>query len=206
MPKALWLILALALSGCSAIGALNSAGSTLAAYELRTAEDGPAARRRLGSELTVPLPTTSGALDTDRILVRPGALEASYLPGASWTDTAPEMVQTVLVRQIDASGAFSYVGRRPAGVTTDFALLTELTDLQAEIGADDSVAARVGLRATLLNDATGAIVASRTFSAMVPADGSETAAVTAALDQGMRQVLADLTRWLLGSLGLPTTS
>ena len=57
------------------------------------------------------VPSASGAIDTDRILVRPTPTQVAYLPDARWTAAAPVMLQSALVETFLRSNAFRYVGR-----------------------------------------------------------------------------------------------
>ncbi|SFA98928.1 cholesterol transport system auxiliary component [Poseidonocella pacifica] len=206
MLRPLMMCFLLALPGCSAIGALSDAAEPLDAYELRGEGARFAATGSLRSDLTVELPTVSGALDTDRILVRPSPLEASYLPDARWTDPAPEMVQTVILRRMEASGGFRFVGRRPLGTVGDYALLTELTDLQADVSADGRTVTRVALTATLIRENDAAVLARRSFAGAAETSGTTPQAIVPALDAAMSQMLTELGPWVLRTAGIGVRS
>ena len=69
-------------SGCAAVSSLSGASQPLDAYALT-----PLARPRWsrGSRhVVVETPSASGAIATDRILIKPDRLQAAYLPGARW--------------------------------------------------------------------------------------------------------------------------
>ena len=74
-------------------------------------------RRAAPRDVIIELPTTSGALATDRIMIRPNRLQAQYLPESRWSEPAPVMVQTLMLRAVEATGAVRYVGREPLGVS-----------------------------------------------------------------------------------------
>ncbi len=189
--------------GCSALGALSDAATPLDAYELRPPADLPTANRPLARDLIIEVPTAGGGLDTDRILIRPNPLQAQYLPGAGWTDEAPVMVQTLILRSFEATAALRYVGRRPLGPGGDFALVSELTDLQADLGADGAVTTRMGLTVRLVREETASVVATRRFTATQPSASTETMDVVVALDAAGAAVMRDLVRWTLSTLGAP---
>lgn len=191
------------LPGCSALGALSDAATPLDAYELRPPADLPVATRTLARDLIIEVPTAGGALMTDRILIRPNPLQAQYLPGAGWTDEAPLMVQTLILRSFEATGALRYVGRRPLGPGGDFALVSELTNLQADLAADGAVVTRMGLTARLVREATAGVIAIRRFNATQPAPSTQTMDVVMALDLAGAVVMRDLVRWTLSTLGAP---
>ena len=135
------------LSGCSALSALSGAATPLDDYDLTAPANPVTARATSSRQLVVELPTAPGALSNDRILIRPHPLQAAYLPDGKWAEDVPVMLQTLLVRSFEDTGAFRYVGRNPLGASGDYALLTELTDFQAE-AAPDGKSATIRLRLT----------------------------------------------------------
>ncbi len=189
-----------ALTGCAAISALSKASQPLDVYELR-APDGIAATQRAPSarDVIVELPTTSGALATDRILIRPNALQAQYLPDVRWSEPTPVMVQTLMLRSIEATGRVRYVGREPLGVSGDFALVTEVVDFQAELNPDgDATTVRIKLLIRVVREQDARIVASRTFEASTPSISTETTDVIDAFSTASDQVFVDFAEWLRG--------
>lgn len=194
--------LVLALTGCSTITALGEATTTLDVYELRAA-DQPRAARQSGDHLIVELPNATGALDTDRIMIRPNALQAQYLPDVRWSDPAPAMVQTLMLRSLESTDAVSFVGRRPLGPGGDYAVLTELVDFQAEVDpGGETATVRLGMIVRLLRERDTRVVASRTFTASAQAASTDTAEVVTAFDAAADALMTAFTGWTLSSLGL----
>jgi cholesterol transport system auxiliary component len=201
-PAALVIALAV-LSGCSAISAVGSATTPLDAYEIRSPGDLPrASGGPVARDLIVEVPTTNGALNTERILIRPTPLEASYLPGARWTDTVPLMIQTVLVRSLQDTGGARFVGRRPIGLGGDFAILTEITDFQADIGPDgQTVTTRIRIAASMVREEDAQVVASRVFEVNAVAPSTETIDIVATLNASMARLLPDFVSWAMRAAG-----
>ena len=190
------------LSGCGALSALGDAATPLDAYELR-APVLPQAGRMLSRALSIEAPSASGALQTDRILIKPNAVQSLYLPGARWSDEAPLMFQTVMLRAFEDTGALSYVGRRPLGGTGDFALISEITDFQAELAEDgNSAIARIRLTARMVRETDARVMARRSFQALAPAASTETLDIVQGFNVASDEVLADLVRWGLEVIGL----
>lgn len=194
------------LSGCGAVSALNDAATPLDTFELR-APDLPQARRMLGRSLSIEPPTASGALDVDRIMIKPNAVQSLYLPGARWSDKAPAMFQTVLLRAFEDTGALAYVGRRPLGGSGDFALVSEITDFQAELGPDGKTAqTRIRMTARMVRESDARVLARRSFSALAPAASTDTLEIVQSFNAASDSLVSDLVRWGLGAVGvtLPT--
>lgn len=186
----------LALGACAGLGG----GPTLDAYELRAPGDAPVAARELARDVVVEVPEAGPALDLDRIMIRPNPLQAQYLPDARWTGSAPVLLQGLMVRTLQDANAFRYVGRRPLGPGADFALVTELTDFQAEQGPDSSVV-RLRLVARLVREEDAAVVASRTFQTTAPVASLETLEVVQSFNTATDALMRDLSAWVLGRLG-----
>lgn len=196
-------VLAGSLAGCGAISALSDAATPLDAYDLRAPQDAVQAVQVSARSLSVEPPTTGGALETDRILIKPNAVQSLYLPGARWSASAPEMLQTLILRAFEDHNALSYVGRQPIGTSGDFVLLTEITDFQAELGADgESAMTRVRVTARVVRESDARVLARRTFTATAPSASTETLAIVQSFNDATDQLLPDLTRWALGAMGV----
>jgi len=200
----LFAMLAALLSGCGAISALGDATTPLDAYDLRAPTEGPVAQGRpLQRDLIIEIPSASGALDTDRIMIRPNPLQAQYLPRARWSDTTPVMLQTLMLRSIENANALRYVGRRPLAGAGDFALISELTDFQAELDTQtDTAVIRLRLVARIVRESDASIVAVRTFSSSAAAPSLETLDLVGSFNAAVEPLLRDLTGWVLATLGI----
>ena len=190
------------LSGCAAISAVSDAATPLDVYELRAPDSiTPTNRAPAPRDVIVEVPTTSGALATDRIMIRPNALQAQYLPDVRWSDPVPVMVQTLMLRAIESTGAVRYVGRDPLGVSGDYALVTEIVDFQAELNPDGETATvQVTFLVRMVRERDARIVASRRFSANMASISTETSAVIDAFSGASDQVLVDFANWVRSSL------
>lgn len=185
-----------ALSGCSAVSALTGSDA-LEVYELRRV-DQPQAGRQSPDHVIIETPSTTGALDTDRIMIKPNALQAQYLPGARWSDATPVMLQTLMLRSVQSTDAFSYVGRQPLGARGDYAVLTELVDFQTELDATGETATvRLGMTVRVLREDDNRIIASRDFAASAVAPSTETLALVAGFDAAAATLLDAFASWTL---------
>ena len=191
----------LILSGCSAISALTDATEVLDVYELRAPEDIGRLGRNLSYDVTVELPTTTGALDTDRLMVKPGALSAQYLPGARWGETVPVMVQSLMLRSLQQTEALRYVGREPLGLSGDVAIVSDIIDFQAESAPDSDVATiNIRLSVQLVREEDIRILDSRIFTGSAETASLTNEAIVAGFDAASDQVMRDITDWIVGGL------
>ncbi|MEY8097261.1 ABC-type transport auxiliary lipoprotein family protein [Falsihalocynthiibacter sp. S25ZX9] len=192
------LVLLTVVSGCSALTALNDVSTPLDVYELRAPVDIQATtRRQLPRDVIIELPSTSGALATDRIMIRPNALQAQYLPEVRWSDATPVMVQTLMLRSVEATGAVRYVGRLPLASHGDFAVVTELVDFQAELNADKQTATvQLKLIVRVIRESDAKIVASKTFRASAPSASTETQILVEAFNAASTVLFSEFAGWL----------
>ena len=191
------------LSGCSALSALSGAATPLDGYDLTAPANPVTARATSSRQLVVELPTAPGALSNDRILIRPHPLQAAYLPDGKWAEDVPVMLQTLLVRSFEDTGAFRYVGRNPLGASGDYALLTELTDFQAEAAADGkSATIRLRLTARMVREDDARVLSSRSFTSSTDVASTETLDLVEGFNAANQTLLTDVTTWALGTLNI----
>lgn len=191
------------LAGCSTLQAIGDASTPLDIYDLRAPTGAPVARGApLARDVIVEVPTTSGVLNTDRILIRPDALQAQYLPDVRWGDEVPIMMQTLLLRTLENTGGLRFVGRRPIAGSGDFAIVTELVDFQAEL-AEDGEGADVVIRMTsrIIRERDAQVIATRQFSTRAIAGSTDTRALVEAFDAASDQVLIEFADWTMATLG-----
>ncbi|TGD63671.1 hypothetical protein EYC08_13045 [Tabrizicola sp. WMC-M-20] len=191
------------LSGCAAISALSGAATPLESYDLQAPADGPVARSSLARQLVVEVPSAPGGLMTERIMIRPRPLQAQYLTDGQWSAEAPLMIQTLMVRTLEDSNGFRYVGRRPLGSFGDYVLISELTDLQAEAAQEgDGATVRVRLTARLVRESDASVLSARTFNVSFPVASTETIDLVEGFNSATQIMLKDLSAWVLASLGV----
>jgi cholesterol transport system auxiliary component len=141
-------------------------------------------------------------LDTDRIMIRPSPLQAQYLPDVRWSETAPVMVQRLMLRSLEDTQGFRYVGRQPIGPGGDYALISELTDFQAEASAPGVAVVTLRLTARLVREEGLEIVASRTFTSTAAVASTETPALVDGFDRASRVLTGEVAEWTLDALDI----
>ncbi len=195
------LMLTLTLPGCAALKALQGEPDR-DVFELRPPSDQPQScgRGRI-AELVIEPPKARGALDTDRIMIRPNELQTQYLPDARWGDTVPTMLQTLLVRGFGVYDLFTHVGRAPLGTAGDFALISEVQDFNAEVAGKGAII-RLTVDAQVVREMDATVVARGHFATTAEAPSTKTADLVPAFDAAGQQLVAQMTGWGLKALGV----
>jgi cholesterol transport system auxiliary component len=185
---------ALALSGALLVGGCSTLISSPppTTYDL-TAPTQVTARGNGRAQIMIAEPTALQAINSDRIVVRPGSGEVTYLPGAQWADRLPVLVQARLIQTFENAHRIGMVGRPDDKFTPDALLVTEIRDFQIE--ASGSPVAVVTVAARVVSQSTGRITAASLFTARVPVAGLTGAQASSALDQALRKVLVDIMAW-----------
>ncbi|NNU80883.1 ABC transporter [Halovulum dunhuangense] len=190
----------LALGGCTALDSFTASTRPLDTYELTPATtDAPG--RGLGPNVYVEEPAGSGAIATDRIAVKPDALQVRYLPDGRWADPATEHVQLLLVRSLAATGRFGVVTGQTGGPIPDWVLVSDLQDFHARLGPEgEGASATVTLRLSAIRDADRQAVASRVFTRTATAASTATNDLVASFDAALGAVLSDAAAWAVTTM------
>ena len=189
------------LSGCAALSNL-SGGTRMDVFELRPLDDGPrhCGRGRI-VQLVIEEPKTRGTLDTDRIMIRPSAIQAEYLPDAQWGDPVPITLQNLLVRGFSAYDVFTHVGRAPLGTSGDYALISEIRDFNAEVAGKGALI-RLSVEAQMVREMDASVAARGSFTVVKSAPSTRTADLIPAFDAAGQELLAQMTDWGLRGIGV----
>jgi cholesterol transport system auxiliary component len=142
--------------------------------------------------ITVARPRSVSSLDTERIAVTTPGHGFDYLAGARWADTAPQMVQQLLVDTLIAGGRFATAVAAPSRVPTDLLLEVELRHFEAvyaSVGEPPQVL--VELQGNLVDVRRGARVASFESRAEATAARNDRTAVVAAFQDATARAAQD---------------
>ncbi len=154
---------------------------------------------RLSLALAVARPRAAGSLDGDRIAVVQPGNRFDHYAGIRWSEPAPDMLQSLLVRTLQAGGRFETVTGAPSRVPADLLLVAELRRFEARYSAADSApVVEVEMQFTLVDLRGGRRVPGPLASAQAPAAADDRAAVTSAFQRATGQVLAQAVAWLAG--------
>ena len=180
-------LLCLGLVGCAL--AVNSRPPTT--YDLVAPRSFTASKRPAPFQLVVYEPTAVHALETDRLMVRPQADQVSYYKGIAWSDRLPRLVQARMIETFQNSGAVKAV----SGSSGQYGLVTDLRAFQIDVTSGKAFA-EIEIFAKLVNTASGKVMATKGFSARVPATSDAPGDAIAALNQAFTEVLQDTTTWV----------
>lgn len=146
--------------------------------------------------LQVRRPVADRMRDSERILIRTGSSRLQTYPAVAWIDNAPDMLQALTIHALDDSGRFVAVGR-PGNLRARFTLATELRRFE---GVDDhasTMAVELVIQSNLIDQRSGAVVASRTFRVTEPARGNQLDALVPAFERAIEHYFDELIEWLL---------
>lgn len=189
-------VLLLALTGCLSLGG----DSKVVVYSPQVKIEAKPEWPSVAWQLVINKPLASEALDSSGIAVRPAPGELQVYADAQWADTAPDMLQTVLVQGFEDSGKIASVGRQGAGLHGDFLLLLDMRQFES-VYADPSrpPSAVIEMQAKLLAIPSSRVLAARTFRVSVPARDKEVPQVVDAFQGAMTDLVGQVVGWTLAN-------
>ena len=147
----------------------------------------------LAISLVISEPTAPRAFDTERMIVREADGAVSYVEGAQWSDRAPALLQTRLIRSIEAKG-YS-VAREGSGVLGDRQLASEISSFNLVPGSPTY--AEVSLTLRLIDTREGKLLASRSFQNHWPVERLSGGDIAAGFDKAIAELTPSITEWVL---------
>jgi cholesterol transport system auxiliary component len=153
-------------------------------------------------QLVVDRPIASAGLNSQKIALQRTAVTLDYFGHANWTDTAPEMVQSLLIQSFESTGKIKAVSRESTQLRPDYALQSELRDFQAEYdAAGGPPTVRVRLNVKLVRMPDRVIIANDTVERTARAEGSDMEHIVLAFDQALGGVMKRIVEWTLTAPG-----
>jgi cholesterol transport system auxiliary component len=181
------------LTGCSLLGKREDLTVYAPAWVHRS--DVAAAHRAREWQLGIVEPRAIGPLDGTRIAVMPAAGQIETYKGARWRDSAPVLVQQLLLQAFQDSASLAGVGAPTSVLHADFALQSDLQDFQTEYRGARLPTVVIRLNGQLVDNSSGRILASRTFTAEQPCAGSALPEVFSAFQVALNQMLPQVVEW-----------
>jgi len=147
--------------------------------------------------LVVDEPTAARQIDTSRIALMRGPFQVEYYADVEWTDTAPAMVQLLLMQSFQNTGRLPVVAPTRQTLATDFLLLSNLRKFQVENDVSGTPQATVVIETTLLRMPRRTPVATARFAKATPIGSKSTETVAAAFDTSLGDVMRRVVDWTL---------
>ncbi|TVS09629.1 MAG: hypothetical protein EA419_12490 [Wenzhouxiangella sp.] len=146
--------------------------------------------------LQVRRPVTDQMRDSERILIRTGASRLQPYPAASWLDNVPDMLHSLTIQALEDSGRFDGVGRA-GSLRSRFALATELRRFEGVDDGSADLAVDLVIQSNLVEQRSGRVAASRTFTVRQQASGKGLDDLVIAFERAMEEYVSQLTGWVL---------
>lgn len=166
-------------------------------YDIQTAPQFSQPIAPVSWQLVIDEPTASTALDTDRILVRPGNSEIKYFAGARWSERVPRLIQSQLLRGFDKSGAIVGVGRQAIGLHGDYELQGELTSFDTVYSGATTPTVAIVVNFKIVRQPGEIIIASRNFEQKERATAPSLAAITTSFGDALSTIVSQAVPWTL---------
>ena len=117
---------------------------------------------RAASSLTLVVfpPQARPAIDTTQMAYAMKVHQLAYYARNQWAETPPEMLQPLLVRTLEATGAFHAVVAPPGAAASGLALRTDIAELVQDFTQDPPVL-RLALRVRLNDERTRTVLGTR---------------------------------------------
>ncbi len=174
--------------GALIVGLAGCASAPLATYDLKALGEGLPSRRASRATLSVPVPTATLILDSQRIAIKTGS-DLAYLKGAQWSMRLPELIQSRLITSLENSHRLSAVSQPSQDAR--YKLETDVRHFEVDV-AHSTASVEIYAR---LTRGGGEIVADRDFKAAAFAPSDDAVSVSAAIDTALTQVLRQIVIW-----------
>lgn len=191
--RILWLLAALLTTACSELAG-PAGGGAPQTFTLEVALPA-AARPAPGAPLLLVAPPEAAAgYDGRRMVYTERPFELQYFVRNEWADTPARMLEPLLVRRLEAAGAFSAVVTGAAPVTAELRLDSRLLSFEQRFAGRPS-RGRVALRVQLTDLRQGRVVATRHFEAEAAAPSDDPYGGVQALNRALEEVLGEVARF-----------
>jgi len=195
---ALMLVGAAGLGGC----ALPGGGEPPQLYTLTPKSTFSGDLPTVDWQMIVERPIAAAGLNSQKIALQRSPVTLDYFARANWTDTAPQLVQTLLIESFENSGKIRAVTRESTSLRPDYVLQTELREFQAEYTSPSQPpTVRVRLNAKLIRLPDRTIIGNQTVERTWPAAKADMENIVLAFDEALGKVMKQIVEWALVTPG-----
>jgi len=153
-------------------------------------------RAASGASLAVFPPEARPAIDTTQMTYTLRPHHLAYFARNQWGETPPQMLQPLLVRTLDATGAFAAVVTPPLDGPVTLGLRSDFTELVQDFAQDPPVL-HLALRVRLTEEATGRVLGTREIRVDEPMRQANPAAGVQAANDALAKALRELAVFVL---------
>jgi cholesterol transport system auxiliary component len=148
-----------------------------------------------GRALLINPTVTSSFYDTQSLVYSRAAGQRGYYQFASWTERPGRRFSELLMRRLEARGAFAAIASTTAGVKGDAIVNTRLDELYQDASASPGRVV-VEVTAEIVDYTERTVVARRRFSQSVATGGDNAAGAVAAFNQATTSLLDEVSAWV----------
>lgn len=183
------LFLSVWLSGCALTG---GSGSAPREYLLKAEfPDAASSAAESAPVISLSQPQAASGFQTRAMVYLKQPSELRAYAYNRWVAPPAEMLKPLLVAALESSGAFNAVVTANSGIPGDLRLDLTLIKLHQEF-FDPQSRIRLVLRATLIDNTEGQILASRTIEITEPAPGNDPQSGVAAANRAVQLALSEI--------------
>ena len=188
---------AVALAGCGAISAIDSAAEPTDLYTVTPKSTFDHDLPNVYWQLAVEVPVSAASLNTGRIAIQMTPTSTDYYAKVAWTDRAPLMVQTRIVDSFENTRKIVAVSRESIALRANYLLQPDLRDFEAMYFYGQPPIVKVRIIAKLVRMPDRQIIGVATFERCVRARADKVPKVVDAFDQALGSVIKRLVSWTL---------
>lgn len=192
LPHAALLVLLGSLSACSIL----PKAEPIHIYRLPAAASRPPAQAQLAQTLVVATPQADRMLGSGRIVVVPRDNLVSSYRGARWSDAAPILLRDRLIEAFRQDGRMANVLSDNQRLHADLELVSDLRGFHTEY-VDGEPQVVIRLEASLVQDSSLRVLASRRFEVRQPCEHRRLEAVIAAFGLAGDAISRQVVDWTL---------
>jgi len=165
-------------------------------FDLDAPDDFPG-MKDIKAQMTVPDLNATLVYDTQKVLTRSPQGTYSNVEGAEWADNLPKLVQTKIVQSFENAKQLKSVSKPIDQLDAEYRL--ELSIRGFQISQEAAPTALVEFAARLVG-AKGEVKDARIFKVTEPAEGTQPAQATAALNKAFTNAARELVVWTAGAI------
>lgn len=184
------------IAGCAGLHSNQAATQTyvLASAPAAAVTASPLASGAAAAGVTVQVlrPLAAPGLDTDQIALLRDGQRLDYYASSRWPAALPDLLQTLAIDALRASGRFRAVQPDATAFAADDVLQIEIRHCEVAYAPEGTPVVHVQLLATLGHQADRSLLASVTAESSKPAAANRMQAVVAAYQETVDEALAQL--------------